>query len=296
MKKIWIPLLLLTALLLPGCASEVDTAPPRVVDTGVDPDQWVTIPAGEFLQGQHEHTTLIDYDYEIMVTHVTNAQYAEYLNEALAAGTVNLEGTDVVGHYAGDAFHDGRHEKRIEAGDWLHLPLGTEETRLSRQDGTIGVKTGFENHPVTMVSWFGAKAYCESVGGRLPSENEWEKAARGTNNRPFPWGDEIERENANYGSSHDPFENSTSHDTTPVGYYSGRTYGDYETLDSASPYGLYDMAGNVWQWTGDIHHETHLRIMRGGSKRDYGYDLRIWTRNSAEPDYAGPNVGFRCVR
>ena len=296
MIKSWIPLVLLLVFLLSGCGSEIDTAPPPVVETGVDPNRWTTVPAGEFLRGQHEHPTMFDTDYEIMVTHVTNDQYANYLNEALAAGKVRLDGEDVVGSYPGDPFHDGRHEKKIEAGDWLHLPLGAEETRLSQQNGTITVKAGFENHPVTMVSWFGAQAYCESAGGRLPSEVEWEKAARGTDNRPFPWGDEIERNNANYGSSYDPFEGPTSYDTTPVGYYNGRTYGDYETLDSTSPYGLYDMAGNVWQWTGDIHHATHLRIMRGGSKRDYGYDLRIWTRNSAEPDYVGPNVGFRCVR
>ncbi len=295
MKKSWIPLLLLLAFLLPACAPEMDSTPPPIVETGVDPNHWVTVPAGEFLQGQHEHPTIIDTDYEIMVTHVTNAQYAAYLNEVLAAGTVSLESDDVVGAYPGDPFHDGRHEKRIDAGDWLYIPLGAEETRLTQQGGVISVKTGFENHPMTMVSWFGAQAYCKSVGGRLPSEVEWEKAARGTDNRSFPWGDEIERENANYGSSHDPFEN-TSYDSTPVGYYNGRTYGDYETLDSTSPYGLYDMAGNVWQWTGDIHHQTHLRIMRGGSKRNYGYDLRIWTHNSAEPDYVGPHVGFRCVR
>ena len=56
------------------------------------------------------------------------------------------------------------------------------------------------------------------------------------------------------------------------------------------------MAGNVWQWVGDIYEVTHLRIMRGGSKIDYAYNLRIWTRNSAGPDFTSPNVGFRCAR
>jgi formylglycine-generating enzyme required for sulfatase activity len=56
------------------------------------------------------------------------------------------------------------------------------------------------------------------------------------------------------------------------------------------------MAGNVWQWTGDVYAGMHYRFMRGGSKGVYEYDLRVWSRNSAEPDYYGPSTGFRCAR
>jgi formylglycine-generating enzyme required for sulfatase activity len=263
----------------------------------VDPTGWATVPAGEFLMGQHEHPAVIEYDYEIMVTHVTNAQYAAYLNEALAAGTVELDDDDVAGHYAGDRFHGGRHELDIGAGDWLHLPLGDDETRLILEDTTVSVRPGYENHPVTMVTWFGARAYCEFIGGRLPTEAEWEKAARGADDRPFPWGHEIEGSNANYYRSHDLFEEqSGAYSTTPVGFYNGRPHHGYQTVDSPSPYGVYDMAGNVWQWTADLYEGTHYRFMRGGSYGDYGYNLRIWMRNSAGPDFAGPGVGFRCVR
>ena len=153
---------------------------------------------------------------------------------------------------------------------------------------------------MTMVSWFGAWGFCEYYDYRLPSEKEWTKAARGDDEHPFPWGEEITRENANFYSSRDPFEDMSSFGsrTSPVGFYNGKTYNGYVTLDSKSPYGLYDMAGNVWQWVGDVQLQEGFsdRFMHGGSKDTYDMDLRIWVRNSAPPMYFSPGVGFRCVR
>ena len=289
----------LFAFLFSSCApADVNVTPPPAIDPGIDPETWALIPAGEYLMGLHEHETNLDYNYEIMVTDVTNAQYADYLNQAIADGSVKIVADQVVGFYPGDEFHAHEHELEIKAGDWLHVPLDDPGLRLDLAGDSFSPQAGYGNHPMTMVTWFGAKAYCDHYGWRLPTEVEWEKAARGEDARPFPWGDEIETANANYYSSHDVFEKIIGGlgDTTPVGFYNGNSYAGYATLDSPSPYGLYDMAGNVWQWSGDVYEDQHYRYMRGGSKDNYAYNLRVWTRNSAGPDYFSPSVGFRCLR
>lgn len=292
-------LLILLLLILAGCAPETsERTPPPQIETNVDPHAWAEIPAGEFLMGLHEHETNVDYNYEIMVTDVTTTQFAAYLNQALSEGEVKITENQLVGYYPGDEFHAHEHELEIKAGDWPHIPLDDPGLRLDFDGAAFTPMSGYENHPMTMVTWFGARAYCDFHGYRLPSEVEWEKAARGSDGRPFPWGDEIQAGNANYYSSHDVFEKIIGGlgDTTPVGFYDGSTYEDFTTIDSPSPYGLYDMAGNVWQWTGDVYENQHYRYMRGGSKDNYAYNLRVWTRNSAGPEYFSPGVGFRCAR
>jgi formylglycine-generating enzyme required for sulfatase activity len=266
-------------------------------DTGIDPESWAQVPAGEFYYGQHEDIEFTEA-YKIMVTDVTVSQYADFLNAAQADGSVKIADGEVVSYYPGDAFHGVKHEEEIKAGDWLYIPLDDPSQRVEFDGSTFSAQSGYENHPMTMISWFGARGYCQYYGWRLPTEMEWEKAARGSDTRPFPWGEEIHRENANFYASRDPFENMSSFGsrTSPVGFYNGQKYGYYQTLNSASPYGLYDMAGNVWQWTGDVYEGMHYRFMRGGSKDTYEMDLRIWVRNNATPTYVSPGVGFRCVR
>jgi formylglycine-generating enzyme len=287
----------LLSILLASCAAVDLNAPMPAFDPGIDPDAWAQIPAGEFYSGQHEEIHTIPA-YEIMVTNVTTAQYASFLNEALAAGYVRVNENQIVGYYPGDEFHAVKHEERIDPGDWIFIPLDDPSQRLQFDGSTFSVQAGYENHPMTMVSWFGAWGYCGFYGWRLPSEMEWEKAGRGTDTRPFPWGEAIQRQNANFYHSRDPFEDMRSYGsrTSPVGFYNGQAYGDYQTLDSASPYGLYDMAGNVWQWTGNIYEGMHYRFMRGGSKDTYEMDLRLWVRNNATPTYYSPGTGFRCAR
>ncbi|MBL0346456.1 SUMF1/EgtB/PvdO family nonheme iron enzyme [Candidatus Villigracilis affinis] len=296
MKRLILTLCLCAALL--ASCSPVDlNAPIPAFDTGIDPNTWVQVPAGEFHHGQFDEIASTEA-YEIMVTDVTAAQYADFLNTALADGSVKMDGEKIVGFYPGDKFHGIKHEEKIEAGDWLFIPLDDPSQRIKFDGSTFSVQSGYENHPMTNVTWFGAWGYCKYFETRLPTELEWEKAARGTDERPFPWGDEIQRGNANFYSSRDPFEDMSTFGsrTSPVGFYNGQTYDGFQTVDSASPYGLYDMAGNVWQWTGDVYEGMHYRFLRGGSKDTYDMDLRIWVRNNATPTYFSPGVGFRCVR
>ncbi len=301
MKSISISIFLILSLLFfSSCIAQDkgEVEPIKYIDTGVNPDQWVVIPEGPFLKGQHRHETVIEKPYEIMVTDVTNAQYAKYLNEALAKGTIKIKQDSVMGYYPGDPFDGWKHEFKITAGDKTYLYLKEPGIRIRFDGSTFYVVGGFENHPVTFISWFGANAYAQFYGWRLPLEDEWEKAARGTDGRTYPWGEKIAGNIANYNSSHTLFEKIFNKEitTTPVGFFNGKTYDGYKTLDNRSPYGLYDMAGNVWQWCGDDYPDMHYRYMRGGSRTNYEYNLFTWARNSAGPSFYSMYVGFRCVR
>ena len=297
MKRGIFIIVMLLAGLLAACAAVDLNAPLPVYDTGVDVDAWAQVPAGEFFVGQHDEVGYTDA-YEIMITNVTTAQYAAYLNAALADGSVKVDGEQIVGYYPGDEFRGVKHEEEIKAGDWIFIPLDDPSQRIKFDGTTFTAQPGYENHPMTMVSWFGAWGYCGYYDWRLPTDLEWEKAGRGTDTRPFPWGEEILRENANFYASRDPFEDMGSFGsrTTPVGFYNGKIYDGYATLDSVSPYGLYDMAGNVWQWVGNVYEGMHYRFLRGGSKDTYEMDLRLWVTNNATPTYFSPGVGFRCSR
>ncbi len=301
MKGQRLPLVLavLLALALVGCRAELQ--PPTqvpTVDTGIDPEAWVRIPAGEFLFGLHNEREVIDHDYEIMIGPVTNAQWAAFLNQGLQDGTLHLTEEGVMVDYPGEPFEGGKHEIAIGPGAYLVYPRQPLGGKVLYEDGRFVVREGFANHPATYVTWFGAWAYCQSVGGRIPSEAEWEKAARGTDGRPYPWGWEITRAHANYYKSRDPFEEYWGGlgETTPVGFYNGQVHLGFATEDAASPYGVYDMAGNVWEWVADDIAETHQRILKGGSFADYEVDARAVWRNFAPPDFSGPTVGARCVR
>jgi eukaryotic-like serine/threonine-protein kinase len=156
----------------------------------------------------------------------------------------------------------------------------------------------FDNYPVIYVNWDKANRYCKVwAGGDLPTEAQWEKVARGTDTRTYPWGEGIGCEKANY-------QNTCVGDTSPVrNYESGK-----------SPYNAYDMAGNVWEWVNDYYQSNYYaelddnasnplgpesgqsRVLRGGSWSLSDSSSRSADRYGYDPTFAGSFVGFRCAR
>jgi len=227
--------------------------------------------------------------FEIMRTPVTQAEFAAFLNETATSDDLNATHTIAHGPFAGDAYWP--------AGDYPYAYLAREGSRIQWSAGRFSVVPGYEQHPVVQVSWFGVHAFARHYGLRLPSEAQWEWAARGATDWDYPWGNEIDGSRANYWNSGDPFDNGT----TPVGMYDGGLHGGFQTTDSPSPCGAYDMAGNVAEWTSDYWTATHrteklLRVVRGGSFGGIKNEIKCMWRKDLEPWQGYPGVGFRCVR
>jgi formylglycine-generating enzyme required for sulfatase activity len=221
--------------------------------TGIE---LIRIPAGPFLYGSADSDELafgdekpqrtIDLpDYWIGRTPVTNAQYKRFLDA------------------------NPRHRVPYAEESWAK-PYNWDQTRRAYPEGKA-------EHPVVLVSWDDAQAFCDWARLQLPSEQAWEKAARGTDGRVWPWGDEPPT------ADHCNFNNNVG-GTTPVDRYSPR--GD-------SPYGCVDMAGNVLEWTASWYREGETRAVRGGSWLSSTQSSRAAYRLDYNPDDRDYLIGFR---
>ena len=229
-------------------------------------DDMVMIPAGTFTMGQNEskpkngpaHEVELA-DYEIDRFEVTNADYAIFAD---ASGYVTF------------AEQEGRNKTWRTAAE------------------------GKDSHPVVFITWDDAVAFCEWAGKRLPSEAEWERAARGEDARAYPWGEDFPADTATFGNMYE----TGLRDTFPVGAFG----------EGASPYEVFDMAGNVREWVDDFFlpypgaaadadpfFGEENRVNRGGGWFD-GQDgelVTTYNRNAGPPGTsANDDIGFRCAR
>ena len=245
------------------------------------PEGMVLIPAGTFEMGSefpHELQHTVHINAFFMDEHeVTNLDYKEFILENPRWQKTRID----------KRFHDGEYLKHWSSNNY---------------------PSGKANHPVVNVSWYAAMAYAEWAGKRLPTEAEWEYAARGgLAEKKYPLGNTISTRQANY--------NSHVGDTTAVGRY------------AANGYDLYDMAGNVWEWCLDEYDADFyfvsrnsrnpisgartiqwildnfasvptntFRVLRGGSWNDGAQYLRVANRGGDTPTSAINSLGFRCVR
>ncbi len=252
---------------------EQETSAARV-KIGRDGKRMIPIPAGWFVMGTSEADILemeIKFGWKRGWFESETPQHPVYLDA----------------YYIGETpVTNAEYKRFLDAHLGHHVPYDWDKTWRTFPSGKA-------DHPVVDVSWDDANAYARWVGGRLPTEAQWEKAARGTDARRYPWG------NQEPDTSHCNFDMKVD-DTTPVGKYSPR--GD-------SPYGVMDMAGNVWEWCADWYEgdyyrhspahnpmgpsSTLARVVRGGAWNNPDRALRCAFRSIGFPLHLYGNRGFR---
>jgi sulfatase modifying factor 1 len=243
-------------------------------------------PAGEGLDNEHPQRTVYLNAFYIGKYEVTNEQFSQFVD---ATGyTTDAEKAGWGWAWTGEDLAE------VEGADWRH-PQGPGSSIEGRMD-----------HPVVQVSWNDADAYCQWAGVRLPTEAEWEKAARGTDGREYPWGNSApDGSKLNYCDVN--CEQAWKDSSVDDGYAETAPVGHYEA--GKSLYGAYDMAGNVWEWVADWYDADYYsqapgrnpqgpdsgdkRVLRGGSWSSYEGDARCVDRYGGDPDVRISYFGFR---
>jgi len=251
----------------------------------------VYVPAGDFIMGHNEFEIDERPAHEVYLNEfwidkypVTNKQYADFLNEFI--DRYPERGSDIT----------------------RFIDLSSQNSKIRYEAGKYIANSVYADHPVVSVRWHGADAYCQFYGKRLPTEAEWEKAARGTDKRIYAWGNTVDSSRANFWDSGDPFEDNI----TPVGFYNGQNYKGFRTVDSPSFFGAYDMGGNIKEWVSDWYLRNYYshspkvnppgpsrgtkKVVRGGGYLFHVDNLRVTFRYAMPPERSASFIGFRCVK
>lgn len=270
----------------------------------VDVEAMVLIPAGSFTMGTDlyddegpVHTVYIDSFY-IDMYEVTNGQYGKFLEVMKKKEGADAPKKPPQNPPQGMRMPPGGMRMGGGPPEASHEPAFWSDTTFNKPE-----------YPVVGVSWADAQAYCVWVGKRLPTEAEWERAARGEAGRIYPWGDGLPDEEGTYRANYDPGKDIHGKKRTD-GFDHTAPVGSFP--EDVSAYGVYDMAGNVSEWVADRWalayysaspdsnppgpQEGAYRVIRGGSWNAFGYyirtSMRAWADSTSKVNY----VGFRCAR
>jgi serine/threonine protein kinase len=285
-----IPTLTYTPLPTPTATLTPTTTPVVITVRTTDRMPMALIPGGSFPMGAAQSDLSAEFDERPQHFVTLNSFYIDQFEVSVAqyAAFLNTLGQ----HGPGACLGSTCARTRLETVN-SHL--------LWDGAATYQAEAGFENYPVNNITWFGAAAYCQWVGGRLPTEAEWELAGRGWAGWLYPWGESApDATRAVFGKT--AFSALLPVDALP---------------DGASIFGVYGLAGGVWEWVNDYYSATYYNssppanptgpagayrdphVLRGGSWKSPAFDLRSSARKGADPlDFKqfGEDTGFRCVR
>lgn len=250
----------------------------RSFDVMAQPPALLAIPAGNVrlgaLDGEADERPVRESRlpaFRLGQTEVTNSAFAAFVTASGYQTTAERHGSGWVW-----------------TGKWQQV----SGANWRRPQGPGSSSAALLSHPVVQVSWHDAQAYCQWYQLRLPTDAEWEYAARGADRRRYPWGNDAPRahsqQRANYGTDRccAPDAQDGYRTTSPVGHYPS----------GASPFGLLDMAGNVWEWVQEEHPgEPGSKTIRGGGWGNNPYCLRTTYRHANPPATRLDMVGFRCA-